>query len=32
MHFFPALRDGVRVPVRALLRYNFRKPAQAGKD
>lgn len=31
MHFFPALRDGTPVPVRALLRYNFRKPAQAGK-
>jgi TonB family protein len=28
LHFFPALRDGVRVPVRALLRYNFRRPAK----
>jgi TonB family protein len=32
MHFFPALRAGAPVPVRALLRYNFRKPAQASKD
>ena len=28
MHFFPALRDGTPVPMRALLRYNFRKPKQ----
>ena len=26
MHFFPALRDNVPVPMRVLLRYNFRKP------
>jgi TonB family protein len=26
MHFFPALRDGTAVPMRVLLRYNFRKP------
>jgi len=26
MHFFPALRNGVAVPIRVLLRYNFRKP------
>ncbi|MGZ8846185.1 MAG: energy transducer TonB [Pyrinomonadaceae bacterium] len=26
MHFFPALRDGVKIPMRVLLRYNFRKP------
>ena len=26
MHFFPALRDGVAIPMRVLLRYNFRKP------
>jgi TonB family protein len=26
MHFRPALRDGKPVPVRALLRYNFRRP------
>jgi TonB family protein len=27
MHFFPAMRDGVAIPLRVLLRYNFRKPA-----
>jgi TonB family protein len=26
LHFFPALRNGVAVPIRVLLRYNFRKP------
>ena len=26
LHFFPALRDGVAIPIRVLLRYNFRKP------
>ena len=26
MHFFPALRNGVAVPLRVLLRYNFRTP------
>lgn len=26
MHFFPALKQGVAVPIRVLLRYNFRKP------
>ena len=26
MHFFPAMRDGVAIPIRVLLRYNFRKP------
>lgn len=26
MHFFPAIRDGVKIPMRVLLRYNFRKP------
>ncbi len=26
MHFFPAQRDGAAIPVRVLLRYNFRKP------
>ena len=31
MHFFPALSDRVPVPFRALLRYNFRKPAQASQ-
>jgi TonB family protein len=28
MHFFPAMRDGTAIPMRVLLRYNFRKPAQ----
>lgn len=26
MHFFPAMRNGKAVPMRVLLRYNFRKP------
>ena len=26
MDFFPAMRDGVAMPMRVLLRYNFRKP------
>lgn len=26
LHFFPALRNGIAVPLRVLLRYNFRKP------
>jgi TonB family protein len=26
MHFFPAMRDGLAIPMRVLLRYNFRKP------
>lgn len=26
MHFFPAMREGVKIPMRVLLRYNFRKP------
>jgi TonB family protein len=28
LHFFPALRDGVAIPIRVLLRYNFRKPTR----
>jgi TonB family protein len=28
LHFFPAMRDGTAVPLRVLLRYNFRKPAR----
>src|SRR5205807_9151303 len=28
MHFFPAMRDGIAIPMRVLLRYNFRKPAK----
>ena len=27
LHFFPAQRDGKAVPLRVLLRYNFRKPS-----
>ena len=30
MHFRPAERDGAPVPVRALLRYNFRRPKGKG--
>ena len=26
MHFFPAMRNGAAIPMRVLLRYNFRKP------
>ena len=26
--FFPAMRDGLAIPMRVLLRYNFRKPPQ----
>jgi TonB family protein len=26
MHFFPAMRGGTALPMRVLLRYNFRKP------
>jgi TonB family protein len=28
INFFPAMRNGVAVPLRVLLRYNFRKPAK----
>jgi len=28
LHFFPAMRNGTPIPMRVLLRYNFRKPAQ----
>ncbi len=31
LHFRPATRDGVPVPVRVLMRYNFRKP-QKGRE
>jgi len=31
LHFRPATRDGRPVPVRVLLRYNFRRPAEANK-
>ena len=26
LHFFPAMRNGTPIPLRILLRYNFRKP------
>ena len=26
MHFFPAMKNGTAIPIRVLLRYNFRKP------
>lgn len=26
LHFFPAMREGTPIPMRVLLRYNFRKP------
>ena len=26
LHFFPAMRNGTPIPMRVLLRYNFRKP------
>jgi outer membrane biosynthesis protein TonB len=31
LHFFPAMRDGVAIPLRVLLRYNFRRPANQDK-
>ncbi len=31
LHFFPAMRDGVAIPLRVLLRYNFRRPVNQGK-
>lgn len=31
LHFRPAMRDGRPVPVRFLLRYNFRRPAEESK-
>ena len=31
MHFRPALRDGEAIPMRVLLRYNFRKPPVEGR-
>jgi TonB family protein len=32
MHFRPAMRDGQAIPMRVLLRYNFRKPPIEGKN
>jgi TonB family protein len=31
LHFRPAMRDGVNVPLRVLLRYNFRRPVEEDK-
>jgi TonB family protein len=31
LHFRPATRDGRSVPVRVLLRYNFRRPKEEGQ-
>ena len=31
LHFRPAMRDGQAVPIRVLLRYNFRRPAEENK-
>ena len=31
LHFRPARRDGVAVPMRVMLRYNFRRPPKEGK-
>jgi TonB family protein len=31
MHFFPAMREGVAIPMRVLLRYNFRKPPKTNQ-
>jgi TonB family protein len=31
LHFFPAMRDGVSLPMRVLLRYNFRQPPTESK-
>ena len=28
LHFLPATRDGIAIPIRVLLRYNFRQPTQ----
>lgn len=32
LHFFPAMRDRVAIPIRVLLRYNFRKPPPEKSD
>ena len=29
LHFFPAMRNGAAIPIRVLLRYNFRKPPRS---
>jgi len=28
LHFFPAMRDGIAIPLRVMLRYNFHKSSQ----
>ena len=28
LHFFPAMKNGTPIPMRVMLRYNFRKPAR----
>lgn len=30
LHFFPAMKNGAAIPMRVLLRYNFRKPPPQG--
>ena len=32
LHFFPAMRDGIAIPMRVLLRYNFRRPQKQGMN
>jgi TonB family protein len=32
LHFFPAMRDGVAIPIRVLLRYNFRNPPKQKEE
>lgn len=32
LHFVPARRDGRAIPMRVLLRYNFRRPPKAGNQ
>ena len=32
LHFFPAMKNGAAIPMRVLLRYNFRKPPPDGSN
>jgi TonB family protein len=32
LHFFPAMKNGVAIPIRVMLRYNFRKPPRERDD
>jgi TonB family protein len=32
LHFFPAMRNGLPIPMRVLLRYNFRKPSESSSE